>query len=141
MRSSGFHPLIVSEVSIQILTSDTSSRQNVNHAVESVFGVQRHLHGNRCHMEALRYLTNNTFIAGSLSVQLIHEGQHRNPMPVRLPPDSLGLGLYTADTAEHGHRAIQNPKHSLHFRREIHMAGSIDHVDSYITPLANHRSA
>jgi hypothetical protein len=59
-------------------------------------------------------------------------------MPVRLTPYGLRLGLYAANAAENGYRAVQNPENPFNFRREIHMAGRIDHVDPYITPLADH---
>ena len=59
-------------------------------------------------------------------------------MPVRLTPYSFRLGLYTTYAAEHGDCTIQNPKNPFNLRREINMARRIDHVDPYITPLANH---
>jgi hypothetical protein len=138
MRPRGFHPLIASEIDVRTPFSDTSPRQNINHADESVFVRQRNLHGDRGHMETLRYLTNDTLIAGTFAIQLVHERQHRDPMPVRLTPYGLRLGLYAANAAENGYRAIQNPENPFNLRREIHMAGRIDHVDPYITPLANH---
>jgi len=42
---------------------------------------------------------------------------------VRLAPHRLGLGLHAPDRAEDRHRAVENPKGTLHLDREIDVPG------------------
>jgi hypothetical protein len=45
------------------------------------------------------------------------------------------LRLHAGDGAQHQHRPVENPERSLHFNREIDVAGSVDDVDLAVVPM------
>ena len=53
-----------------------------------------------------------------------------------MQPDSLGLRLNPADSAQDQHRAIDHPNGSHHLGAEIDVTGRVDQVDAVIAPVA-----
>src|SRR5947209_1945553 len=74
---------------------------------------------------------------GALQVQLHHlvdEADPRYAVPVGLPPDGLGLGLYAGHGVEDRDRAVEHAQRALHLDGEVHVTGSIDDVDGVAEP-------
>ena len=69
------------------------------------------------------------------AVHLVDEHDPRNPVLVRLPPNRLGLGLDSTDSAQEHHRPVQDPQRPLDFGREINVSGRVDDVDSMVVPV------
>ena len=55
---------------------------------------------------------------------------------VSLTPDGLRLGLDATLGGEDGHGAVEDSKRTLDFCGEVHVAGSVDDVDSVFFPEA-----
>ncbi len=66
---------------------------------------------------------------GTHSVHLVHIGDLRNTIFVRLAPDSLRLRLYTAYSTEGCNRTVEYAERTLDFNSEVNVARSIDKVD------------
>ena len=56
------------------------------------------------------------------AVHLVDEHDPRNPVLVRLPPNRLGLGLDSTDSAKEHHRSVQDPQRPLDLGREINVS-------------------
>ena len=70
------------------------------------------------------------------SVHLVHKGDSRNAVFVRLTPHRLALRLDTANGTEYRHSAIQDAQTPLHLNRKIDMARSVDNVNAMIDLVA-----
>src|ERR1022692_955983 len=73
-------------------------------------------------------------------VHLVHEADPRHAVAIRLPPDSLGLGLHAGHAVEDRNGAVEHAQRPLDLDREVHVAGSIDQVDRVIPPDAGRGS-
>ncbi len=63
------------------------------------------------------------------AVHLVDEGDPRDAVLVRLPPDRLGLGLHAGHGVEDRDRAVEDAQRALDLGREIHVPGSVDDID------------
>ena len=57
-------------------------------------------------------------------------------MPVHLPVNRNGLGLYPPHAAQNKNRAVQDPEGTFHLDGKIHMSGSIDDINRMTCPFA-----
>src|SRR3954451_1659534 len=71
---------------------------------------------------------------GAYPVHLVDEADPRYAVPVGLPPDGLGLGLYACHGVEDRDRAVEHAQRSLHLDGEVHVTGGIDDVDGVAEP-------
>jgi hypothetical protein len=72
------------------------------------------------------------------SVEFVDKDESRHTVLIRLPPNCLGLGLYTRDTVEHGDRTIQHPQAPLHLNGEVDVPRSVDDVDLTLPSAPSH---
>src|SRR3954447_4585084 len=72
-------------------------------------------------------------------VELVHEADPRNAVPVRLAPHGLGLRLDAGDTVEHRNRAVEHAQRALHLDGEVDVARGVDDVDGVVFPGAGRR--
>ena len=70
------------------------------------------------------------------AIHLIHKGDPRNPILIRLTPNRLRLRFYPTHRIKDGNGPIQDPETPLHLDGKIHMAGGIDDIDSMVPPKA-----
>ena len=66
------------------------------------------------------------------AVHLIDKGNPWDDVLVRLAPDRLRLRLHTGNRVEYRDRAVEDAQGTLHFRREIHVAGRVDDVHPHL---------
>jgi hypothetical protein len=69
---------------------------------------------------------------GTGTVHLVHKGQTRHFVLVGLAPHGFGLGLHATHSAVHHAGAVQHAHGTLHFNREVHVAGGVDDVDAVL---------
>ena len=63
--------------------------------------------------------------AGAGQVHLVHEQQHRHPVPGQQLPQSQGVALQALAAADHQNGAIQHLKGALGLGGKIHVAGGV----------------
>ena len=111
----------------------------IHHPFEGVLRPDRELYRRRPGAEAILHHLHDPPEVGARPVHLVHEGDPGHAVLVGLPPDRLGLRLYAGDRAEHGHRAVENPKRPFHLGGEVHVSGRIDDVDPVVLPETGRR--
>ena len=74
---------------------------------------------------------------GADAIHLVNEGEARDVVLRRLAPDGFGLRLHAGDTVENCDRAVEHAQRTLHFGREIHVAGRVDDVDALLDAFEN----
>jgi hypothetical protein len=72
-------------------------------------------------------------------VHLVHEADPGHAVAVRLPPDSLGLGLHAGHAVEYRDSAVKDAQRPLHLDGEVDVAGGVDQVDRVVPPDAGGR--
>ena len=119
----------------------------VHHALEVVFSADWDHHGHRIALQAGLDLVHNLKEVGTGTVHLVHEGQTRHLVLVSLTPHGFGLGLHAAHSAVHHASTVQHAHGTLHFNREVHVAGGVDDVETvfgvgqvHTLPEAGHSS-
>ena len=112
--------------------------EQVDHALEAVFGADRHLHRHRMRAEARLQLGNDLVEIGAGAVHLVDERKTRHLVLVGLAPHRLGLRLHTTDRAQHEHRAIQHAQRTLDFDGEVDVSRGIDDVEAMLLQRAIH---
>ncbi|MPM33322.1 hypothetical protein SDC9_79895 [bioreactor metagenome] len=106
--------------------------QQIDHALEVVFGADWNHHRNRVGLQAQAHLVVDLEEVGTGTVHLVHEGQTRHLVLVGLTPHGFGLGLHAAHSAVHHASAVQHAHGTLHFNREVHVAGGVDDVEAVL---------
>jgi len=94
----------------------------------------------RVRVEVLLELPHTAVKARPLPVHLVHEGQTRHLVSIRLVPDGFRLGFDPAKGAEHRDHTVEHPERPLHLHGEIHVPGRIDDIDRVILPVTGNRS-
>jgi len=87
-------------------------------------------------IKSLAELIHHPVRAGAGAVTLVDEGEPRDFVAVHLAVHGDGLGLHPAHGAQHQDGAVEDSKRTLHFNREIHVAGRVDDVDGVPFPFA-----
>jgi hypothetical protein len=72
------------------------------------------------------------------AVHLVHEGEPRHLVLVRLAPHGLRLRLHAAHGVVHHAGAVQHAHGALHLDGEVHVAGGVDDVDAMLGEVAFH---
>ena len=68
----------------------------------------------------------------SLLIHFIYKKKHRNLISFQKPPQSHGMALYAVHAVYYQYRIVKHLKGTLHFRRKIHMARSIQKRDLHL---------
>jgi len=76
----------------------------------------------------LRISSSTAFVIRAEPVHLVDIGEAGNPVPIGLVPHGLGLRLHPVHRRKDRDGAVQDAQGSLHLRREVDVAGSIDDV-------------
>src|SRR5699024_2219454 len=108
---------------------DAFHLDEINHALEVVFGADGQHDGNRIGVKALLQLVEDREEVGTRAVHLVDEGQPGNAILVGLAPDGFGLRLNATNRAVHHARAIQDTHGALDFNREVDVTGRVNDVD------------
>ncbi len=102
----------------------------INDAFKLIFRADGQHDRERIRLELGAHVVQRIFKIRAGAVHLVDERDAGNFVFCRLAPDGFGLRLHTGDTGEHRDRAIEHAHRALDFRREIHVAGSVDDVDA-----------
>src|SRR5699024_7203924 len=108
---------------------DAFHLDEINHALEVIFGADGQHDGNRIGVKALLQLVEDREEVGTRAVHLVDEGQPGNAILVGLAPDGFGLRLNATNRAVHHARAIQDTHGALDFNREVDVTGRVNDVD------------
>ncbi len=73
----------------------------------------------------------------SQNVHLVDESHTGHVVGVCLTPDVFRLGLNASLCAEDAYSAIQHAKRTLHLHGEIHVAGSVDNIDTMLRRIGH----
>ena len=76
----------------------------------------------------------DVFKVGPDAVHLVDEGDAGDAVPIRLPPDHLGLRLHAVHGAEDRHGPVQDAQAALHLDGEIDVTRGVDDVDGVLPP-------
>ncbi len=68
-------------------------------------------------------------------VELVDEGDPRDAVAIRRPPDRLGLRLDPGHRVEHGDRAVQHAQRTFHLVGEVHVPGRVDQIEPMTGPV------
>ena len=93
-----------------------------------LFGANRDRNRHRIGLQAIDHHLHHAEKVRAGAVHLVDEGQPRNVVFIRLPPDGFRLRLHAADGVVNHHRAVQYAHRTFHFDGEIHVPGGIDDV-------------
>src|SRR3989449_280292 len=119
-----------------LLEADRLHLHEVDHPEEMLLAPPGDLDRHRTGVQTRLHHAHTAIEVGALAVHLVDEGDARDLVLVRLPPDRLGLGLDTTDRAEHADRTVQHAQQPLYLGREVDVAGRVDDVDAVIAPEA-----
>ena len=78
--------------------------------------------------------------SSALAVHLVDEGNRGHAVPLRLPPNRLGLRLRTRDRIHDQRGAIEHARAALDLNREVDVARRVNQVDGMAAPLKGGRS-
>ena len=123
-----------------VLVDDRLHLDEVDDAGERVLLADRDLHGHGVRAEAIAHRLHGGEEVRAGAVHLVDEGDARNLVLVRLPPDGLGLRLDAGDRVEDGDRAVEDAEAPLDLDRKVHVPGRIDDVDPMVAPERRRRS-
>ena len=133
--------ILNSDVETLVIIVDISLHLNkVDDSLEVSFRAYGELNRNCVTLQALLHHVYNIIEVSSHNVHLVNIDHSRNLVLVRLSPDGFGLGLNAALCAKNGNRTVQNTQRTLNLNGEVHVAGSVDDVDSVVLPEAGSRS-
>ena len=113
----------------------------VDHALEVVFRADRDLHRQRARAEAFPDHVHTAREAGAAAVHFVDVANARHAIVVRETPVGFRLRLYTSDTVEHHHGAVQHAQRAIHLDGEVDVPGGVDQVDLLLAPEAGDRGA
>jgi len=102
----------------------------VDDAAVLVFLAQRPLDGHRVGAEALLHAVDAHEEVGADLVHLVHEGDARDAVLVRLTPHGLALRLHAVAAVEHRHGAVEHAEAALDLDREVDVPRCVDDVDA-----------
>ncbi|MPM88151.1 hypothetical protein SDC9_135252 [bioreactor metagenome] len=110
--------------------------QYVDHAGEFGFLADRQHQRHRSGAEFGPDFFDRAVEVGAGTVHLVDQRHDRHFVFLRLTPDRFGLGLDLAYRTENRNRAIKHTQRTLHFRREVHVSGSVDQIDAMLFVVA-----
>ena len=116
---------------------DLLHREEVDDALELIFGADRHLNRHGARAEALADLVDAIEEVGPDAVHLVDEDDARDFILVRLAPDRLGLRLHRRHRIEQRDQAVEHAQRALDLDREVDVARRIDDVDARVAPGAS----
>src|SRR5262249_30776252 len=73
---------------------------------------------------------------GPHAIELVHEGDARHPVAIRLAPHRLRLRLDPANAAEDRHRTVEHAQAALYLDGEVDVARRVDDVHAGVAPEA-----
>ena len=111
------------------MPEDSLHSDQVDHAFESLLRADRYLDRQRIRAKHLAELTYNLEEVRARTVHLVHIADTGNIVFVSLTPDSLGLRLNTADSAECSDRTVEHTERTLHLDSEVNVSRGVDQVD------------
>jgi hypothetical protein len=122
-----------------VLVDERLHAHEIDDALELVFGADRQLNRDGIAFELAGNLRERLLEVRADAVHLVDEADARHAVLVGLAPHGFRLRLDTRDGVEHGDRAVEHAQRTLHFNREIDVAGRIDDVDAMVAPEARRR--
>jgi hypothetical protein len=111
----------------------------VDDALEGVLGADGEDDRNGVGAQLLLDVSDDTVEVRADAVHLVDEGDTRDPVPLRLAPDRLGLRLHAADGAEERDAAVEDAERALDLGREVDAPRRIDDVDAVVLPVCGRR--
>ena len=112
----------------------------VDHALQLAFVADLQLTDQRRRAEAVLDGLRGAQEVRAQTVELVHEANARHAVAVGLAPYGLGLWLYAGNAFEHGNRAVEDLQRTLNLNGEVHVARSINDVDTVVAPECGGRS-
>ena len=123
-----WHHLVDGSYGIVVGVDDRLLVDDIELALELVFLAQRNQDRPGIRAELGPHLVDRVVEIRADSVHLVDERDAGNAVLVRLAPDGFGLRLNAGDTAKTSDCAVEHAQGTLHFGREIDVAGSVDDV-------------
>ena len=108
----------------------------VDDAPELVFAPEGQLQDERPGVQPVDHHLNAAHEVGANAIHLVDKSDARDPVLVGLPPNRLGLRLYTRHRAEQGDGPVEHAQGALHLHSEVHVPGRVYYVDAMIEPFA-----
>src|SRR5436853_4796494 len=110
------------------VVEDCFHLDQIDKASKLIFRSDRNLNSDRVGAQAVTHSLDRVLEIRARPVHLIHEGDSRNVIFIRLPPNRLGLRLNTRDRVEYGDSAVKNSERALDFDCKINVTRSIDDI-------------
>src|SRR6185437_11458121 len=111
------------------MPDDTFHFDQVDHALEIIFGADRQLKGNGLRTQHLTHLVDDHQKVGARTVHLVHKTDTGYPVTVGLTPYRLALGLDAIYRGEQRDQTVQNAHRTLYLDGEVHVTRSIDDIE------------
>ena len=102
----------------------------IDDALEGILRTDGELDRHSVALETLVDHTQNVVEVRAHDIHLVDVNHAGDLVFVSLTPHGLGLGLHTALGAQNGHRAIQHAQGTLNLNSEVHVARSVDDIDT-----------
>src|SRR6185437_6000703 len=111
------------------MPDDTLHFDQVDHALEVVFGAYRQLQRNGLRAQHFPHLVDDHQEVGARTVHLVHETDPRYPVTISLTPYRFALRFDAVYRGEQSDQTVQYPHGTLHLDSEIHVTRSIDDIE------------
>ena len=119
--------LIVIHISVHL--------HQVDDALKGILLAYGELNGHGIALEAVMHHVQHMEEIRAGDVHLVDVDHPGDMVVVSLTPHSLGLWLHAALGAHDGNRSVQHTQRTLHLHSEVHMARSVDDVDTGLGEL------
>ena len=119
-----------------VLPHDRLHLKQIDDAFELVFLSDGKLNGNGAGIEALADGVDGMLEIGSHLVHLVNEANARDFVFIGLAPHGFRLWLDAMHSVKHGASAVEHTQRALHFGGEVHVARSVNNIDTDVAPEA-----
>ena len=120
------------------IPNDALHLDQVNNALELVFGADRDHDGAGIALQTGLHLVNDLEEVGAGTVHLVDERDAGHLVLVGLTPNGFGLGLHAAHSAVNHHSAVEHAHGAFDFNREVHVPRGVDDVQTMRLELHVH---
>ena len=118
------------------MPEDSLHLDEIDHALERLFGTDRNLDGERCGSEHILHLTDNLEEVCSGAVHLVNVTDAGHVVFVSLTPYGLALRLNSAHGAESSDGTVEHTQRTLHLNGEVDVSRGVDQVDFvFVVPV------
>ena len=106
----------------------------VNDTLKGIFRTNGELDRNGVTFQTVFHHLDHAIEIGAHDVHLVDVSHTRYVIFISLTPNGLRLRLNTALGAQYGNRTVQNAQRTLYLYGKVHVAGSVDDINSVFFP-------